>query len=89
MSFSLLKTGILLAVMTAIFVGMGALIGGQSGMVIAFFMALAMNAFSFWNADGIVLRMPGAQEVDVHSATAYYRRVSDLATRAGLPREGV
>jgi heat shock protein HtpX len=85
MSFSLLKTGILLAVMTAIFVGMGALIGGQSGMVIAFFMALAMNAFSFWNADRIVLRMHGAQEVDEHSAPDYYRIVRDLAQRAGLP----
>ena len=85
MSFSLLKTGILLAVMTAIFVGMGALIGGQSGMVIAFFMALAMNAFSFWNADRIVLRMHGAQEVDEHSAPDYYRIVRDLAHRAGLP----
>jgi heat shock protein HtpX len=85
MSFSLLKTGILLAVMTAIFVGMGALIGGQSGMVIAFFLALAMNAFSFWNADRIVLRMHGAQEVDEHSAPDYYRIVRDLAHRAGLP----
>ena len=85
MSFSLLKTGILLAVMTAIFVGMGALIGGHSGMVIAFFMALAMNAFSFWNADSIVLRMHGAQEVDEHSAPDYYRIVRDLAHRAGLP----
>jgi heat shock protein HtpX len=85
MSFSLLKTGILLAVMTAIFVGMGALIGGQSGMVIAFVLALGMNAFSFWNADRIVLRMHGAQEVDEHSAPDYYRIVRELAHRAGLP----
>ena len=85
MSTSLLKTGILLAVMTAIFVGMGGLIGGQSGMVIAFFIALAMNAFSFWNADKIVLRMHGAQEVDERSAPEYYTIVRDLAHRAGLP----
>ena len=85
MSFSLVKTGTLLAVMTAIFVGMGGLIGGQSGMVIAFFIALAMNAFSFWNADRIVLRMHGAQEVDEHSAPDYYRIVRDLAHRTGLP----
>jgi heat shock protein HtpX len=85
MSTSLLRTGILLAVMTAIFVGMGGLIGGQSGMVIAFVLALVMNAFSFWNADKIVLRMHGAQEVDQQSAPEYYRTVRDLAHRAGLP----
>jgi heat shock protein HtpX len=85
MSFSLLKTGILLAVMTAIFVGMGALIGGQSGMVIAFVLALGLNAFSYWNADKVVLRMHNAQEVDERSAPEYYGIVRGLARRANLP----
>ncbi len=85
MSFNVLKVGLLLAVLTAIFVGMGALIGGQTGMVIAFGLALAMNAFSFWNSDRMVLSMHGAQEVDAQSAPEYYNMVADLARRAELP----
>ncbi|MCB1510179.1 MAG: zinc metalloprotease HtpX [Hyphomicrobiaceae bacterium] len=80
-----LKVALLLGVMTAIFVGMGALVGGQMGMAIAFVIALAMNAFSFWNSDSMVLRMHGAQEVDEATAPQYYRMVADLAGRAGLP----
>ena len=51
MFLNVLKVGMLLAVMTAIFVGMGALIGGEVGMIIAFLIALGMNFFSFWNSD--------------------------------------
>jgi len=79
------KTAILLAVLTAIFVGMGAVIGGQSGMVIAFVVALGMNAFSLWNSDKVVLRLHGAQEVDARTAPDYYNLVADLARRADLP----
>src|SRR6056297_3494687 len=85
MSFSTLKTGMLLAFMTALMVGMGALAGGQTGMVIAFIIALATNAFSYWNSDKIVLRMHGAEQVDENSAPEYYRIVADLAHRAELP----
>lgn len=63
----------------------GAVIGGQSGMVIAFFVALAMNAFSYWNSDKMVLRMHGAREVDAASAPGYYNLVRDLAANADLP----
>jgi len=81
----MLKTGMLLAFMTVIMVMMGGFIGGQSGMVIAFVIALATNAFSYWNADKIVLKMHGAQEVDENSAPHYYRTVAELARRAELP----
>jgi len=81
----MLKTGLLLAFMTVIMVMMGGFIGGQTGMMIAFAIALATNAFSYWNADKIVLRMHGAQEVDEHSAPEYFRMVQDLARRAELP----
>jgi heat shock protein HtpX len=54
-------------------------------MIIAFVIALATNAFSYWNADTIVLRMHGAQEVDERSAPEYHRIVADLARRADLP----
>jgi len=79
------RTAMLLALLTAIFVALGAAVGGQTGMVIAFFLALAMNLFSLWNSDKMVLRMYGAQEVDERSAPEYYGIVRELAQRAGLP----
>jgi heat shock protein HtpX len=79
------KTAFLLAALTAIFVAMGAAIGGQQGMVIAFVVALAMNLFSLWNSDTMVLKMFQAQEVDENSAPEYYGIVRDLARRAELP----
>lgn len=79
------KTAMLLALLTAIFVGMGALVGGQAGMVIAFVVALAMNLFSLWKSDTMVLRMYGAEEVTAQSAPEYYGLVQELARRAELP----
>ncbi len=79
------KTAMLLALLTAIFVGMGALVGGQSGMLIAFIVALGMNLFSFWKSDTMVLRMYGAEEVNAQSAPEYYGLVQELAQRAELP----
>lgn len=85
MPMNYMKTAMLLAVLTAIFVGMGAVVGGESGMLIAFVIALAMNLFSFWKSDALVLRMHGAEEVDDRSAPEYYGLVRELAQRAGLP----
>ena len=79
------RTAMLLALLTAIFVALGAAVGGQTGMVIAFFLALAMNLFSLWNSDKMVLRLYGAQEVDERSPPEYYGIVRELAQRAGLP----
>jgi heat shock protein HtpX len=64
---------------------MGSAIGGRSGMVFAFFMAAAMNFFSYWFSDKIVLRMYGAQEVGENEHPAFYGMVRQLALRAGLP----
>ena len=61
---NLMRTAMLLAFMTALFVGVGYLIGGQSGMLIAFVVAAGMNFFSYWNSDRMVLSTYGAQEVD-------------------------
>lgn len=80
-----MRTFILLAGMTALFMGVGYLLGGQGGMMIAFFMALAMNAFSYWNSAALVLRMYNAREVDARSAPDYYGLVQELAKNAGLP----
>jgi heat shock protein HtpX len=79
------KTAMLLALLTAILVALGAAVGGQAGMVVAFFVALAMNAFSYWNSDKVVLRMYGAREVDEASAPELYGVLRELAQNAGLP----
>ncbi len=79
------RTAMLLAFMTALFMGVGYLIGGQGGMLIALVMAAAMNLFSWWNSGDMVLRMHHAREVDAQSAPEYYGIVRDLAQRAGLP----
>jgi heat shock protein HtpX len=79
------KTAMLLAVLTAIFVALGALVGGQTGMFVAFLIAMAMNLWSYWKSDKIVLRMYGAHEVDRNSAPELYEIVSEIAQRAGLP----
>jgi heat shock protein HtpX len=79
------RTGLLLAAMTGLFVGVGYLVGGGGGMVIAFLVALGMNLFAYWNSDRIVLRMYGAREVDRRSAPQFHDLVRDLAGRAGLP----
>jgi heat shock protein HtpX len=80
-----LRTGMLLAALTAIFIGVGFLIGGSGGAVIAFVIAAGMNLFSYWNADRLVLSMNRAREVDEHSAPEFYGLVHDLAVRANLP----
>jgi heat shock protein HtpX len=85
MPLNFAKTGLLLAALTGIFVAMGALLGGATGMVIAFVMALGMNAFSLWQSDKMVLRLYGAEEVDASSGGEYYAIVADLARKAGLP----
>jgi heat shock protein HtpX len=82
---NIMRTAMLLALMTALFMGVGYLIGGSGGMTIAFFIAAAMNLFSYWNADKMVLRMHHAAEVDERSAPEYYGIVRELAQRAGLP----
>jgi heat shock protein HtpX len=79
------RTAILLAGLTALFMGVGFLIGGKSGALIALLIAAAMNLFSYWNADKLVLSMHGAQEVDARTAPDLVHLVGELAGRAGLP----
>jgi heat shock protein HtpX len=79
------RTAILLAALTALFMGVGYLIGGQSGALIALVVAAGMNFVAYWNADRLVLSMHGAQEVDARTAPELYQLVGELAARAGLP----
>jgi heat shock protein HtpX len=82
---SYLRTAILLAGLTALFMAVGYMIGGPNGALIAFFVAAAMNLFTYWNADKLVLSTQGAQEVDEHTAPELVHIVAELAGRAGLP----
>ena len=76
---NVIRTAMLLALMTALFMGVGYLIGGEGGMLIAFLIAAAMNLFSYWNADKIVLRMYKAQPVDETHPNAVVRHyVADV-----------
>jgi heat shock protein HtpX len=79
------KTGLLLAVLTIMLVLLGGAIGGQQGMMVAFFIALAMNFVSYWFSDKIVLAAYRAQPIDEASAPRLYAIVHRLATRAGVP----
>ncbi|MEQ8655465.1 MAG: zinc metalloprotease HtpX [Kiloniellales bacterium] len=80
-----LRTTFLLALMTAIFVGVGYMLGGPTGMVIAFVVAAGMNVFAYWNSDKMVLRMYGAKEVGERQSPEFVGMVRRLAERAGMP----
>ncbi|QIG78641.1 zinc metalloprotease HtpX [Stakelama tenebrarum] len=80
-----LKTTMLLAALTALFLALGFTLGGRAGAMIALLIAVGMNFFTYWNADKIVLKMHNAREVDDASAPEFVGIVRDLARRAKLP----
>ena len=82
---NLVRTAMLLAGLTALFMAVGFLIGGASGAIIAFLVAAAMNLASYWNADRIVLSLHGAHPVDERNAAELVALVRELAGRANLP----
>ncbi len=79
------KTTLLLTCLTLLMVATGSAIGGKAGMVLAFFMAFAMNFFSYWFSDKIVLRLYGAREISEADHPAFHGMVRRLAAQAGLP----
>ncbi len=81
----MLRTSLLLAGLTGLFLALGWMIGGQTGMLIALVIALGTNIFAYWNSDQMVLRMYNAQEIDARSAPELYGLVEQLAGRAQLP----
>ncbi len=83
--FNLMKTAILMAAITALFMAIGSLLGGRSGMMLALAVAVTMNFFSYWFSDTMVLKMYKAQQVDETSAPQFYGMVRELAQKAGLP----
>ena len=83
--FNWVKTAMLMAAIMALFGVVGGMVGGRSGMLLALVFGGAMNVFSYWFSDKMVLKMYNAQEVNESSAPQFYGMVRDLAQRAGLP----
>ncbi len=84
-----IKTFILMAALTGLFMIGGEILGGRQGMMIAFFMALAMNFFAYWNSDKMALAMNRAREVSEAEAPELHQIVAYLAGRAGIPKPRV
>jgi len=81
----MVRTALLMAALTALFLGVGYLIGGMAGALIALAIAAGINLYAYWNSDKAVLSMYGAQPVDERSAPDLVGLVRQLAGRAGLP----
>ena len=79
------RTTLLMAALTALFIGIGGLIGGGTGALIALLVAGGMNLFAYWNSDRMLLRMHNAQPVDPRSEPELYEMVSQLSQNAGIP----
>jgi len=84
-----IKTVVLLGALTGLLVVIGGLIGGQSGMMIAFGFAVMMNIGSWWFSDSIALRMSGAREVPESEVPSLHQLVEQLAMNAGIPKPRV
>jgi heat shock protein HtpX len=83
--FNWVKTAMLMAAIMALFGIVGGIVGGREGMLMALVFGGAMNVFSYWFSDKMVLKMYNAREVDETSAPRFYAMVRELAQRAGLP----
>lgn len=82
---STFKTGLLLAALTGLFLVIGYAMGGTSGMVIAFLLALGTNAFAYWNSDKMILSAYDAREIERRDSPDFYDLIAELAHNAGLP----
>jgi heat shock protein HtpX len=82
---NLFRAGILMALLTGLFVAVGYAVGGGPGMAVAFLLAAAMNVFAYWNSDKMVLSMYGAREADEATAPDLVHLVRQLAETDELP----
>ena len=82
------RTGILLAAMTALFLAIGFILGGEGGLLIALVLAMGMNFWSYWNSADMVLRMHNAKVVTKASAPEFYGMVEEPAKRCPAPLAG-
>ncbi|MCI0777369.1 MAG: zinc metalloprotease HtpX [Chloroflexi bacterium] len=86
---ALFKTTVLLAALMALFIGVGFLLGGIPGLIIAFVIGLGMNFFAYWSSDKVALRMAGAKEVTAEQQPHLHRTIAEVASQAGLPKPKV
>lgn len=84
-----LRTALLMAAMTALFMGLGYLLGGMGGALLALVAAAVMNVLTWWNSDKMVLRMHNAQPLGPRDQLGLHELVGTLAQRAGLPMPAV
>ena len=82
---NVMRTGVLLAGLVALFLAIGYVLGGQTGMMIALVMSVGMNAFAYWNSDKMVLSMHGARAIDRAASPEFYDMIERLSKNAGLP----
>lgn len=80
-----MRTVFLMVLVGLLFLFVGNLLGGQTGMIIALVFALSMNAFSYWYSDKLVLKMYNAKEVNRENAPQFYGMMEDLSRKADLP----
>lgn len=80
-----IKTVFLMTLVGVLFILVGGVLAGESGMIIAFFIALGMNFFSYWYSDKLVLKMFKAKEVNRENAPGFYRMIEELAQKAEVP----
>ena len=86
---SQLKTAMLLGLLSAIIIILGGLMGGRTGVIFAFGLAVIMNVGSYWYSDKIVLSMYSARELSPEEAPYLHQIVEELAARAGIPKPRV
>ena len=84
-----IKTTVLLAALTGLFLGVGFLLGGLPGVIIALVIALAMNFFTYWSSDKLALRMAGAHEVSMQDQPRLHSMIEEVAAQAGMPKPKV
>ena len=68
-----------------LFLAVGYVIGGQTGMLIALVLSVGMNVFAYWNSDKMVLSMHGARQIDRAASPEFYDMIARLSQNAGLP----
>lgn len=78
-----------MGILTLLFLWTGYALGGEQGMTIALMLALAMNAFSYWFSDKIVLKMYRAQKVNQGESPELYAMVRRLTQKAGMPMPSI
>lgn len=84
-----LKTTVLLALMTGLFLGLGYLLGGPTGLILGLVLAGGLNFFAYWSSDKLALRMAGAREVSMDEAPQLHRTIEEVASQAGMPKPKV